>query len=169
MRELTLVQDIDGTVDEHWRAFFDPEFERAIVVALGFRSYEILERVDGEAEIRQTTRAVPRLDAAAAVARVFGASFGYVEEGRFDRATRVWRTRTVPDTFAERMSADLVMRVEPAGAAARRTLALTIEARVRGSGGLLESSFEKNLRAGWRESAAFLNDWLRTHRSRART
>lgn len=165
MREFTLVQDIAGTVDEHWAAFFDPAFERAIVAALQFRTYEVVSREDTDTEIRQQTRAVPRLAAAAAVAKLFGARFGYVEEGTFDRATRVWRVRTIPDTFSDRMAADMVMRVEAAGAASLRTLEFRIEARVRGIGGLVESSFENSLRSGWRDSAAFLNAWLRQQRA----
>jgi hypothetical protein len=163
MREFTLVQDIAGTVDDHWRAFFDPQFEKAIVQAMKFRSYEVISRTQDEKSIQQKTRAVPRLDAAATVAKVFGASFGYLEEGTFDRATRVWRVRTTPDTFSEKMHADMVMKVEPAGAASRRTLEFRLEARVRAIGGMVESGFEKNLRTGWRDSATFLNDWLRGH------
>lgn len=166
MRQFTLVQDIAGTVDDHWSAFFDPAFEKAIVTAMKFRSYDVVSRVETDATINQKTRAVPKLDAAASVAKVFGASFGYTEDGTFDRATRVWRVRTIPDTFGDRMSADMVMKVEPAGETSRRTLDFTIEARVRGIGGMVESSFEKNLRTGWRDSADFLNDWLRSTRAR---
>jgi hypothetical protein len=163
MREFTLVQDIAGTVDDHWRAFFDPAFEKAIVLAMKFRSYEVISRTEDEKRIQQKTRAVPRLDAAASVAKIFGASFGYLEEGTFDRVTRVWSVRTTPDTFSERMHADMIMKVEPAGAASKRTLEFRLEARVRGIGGMVESGFEKNLRTGWRDSATFLNDWLRQH------
>lgn len=164
MRSFTLVQDIAGTVDDHWKAFFDPAFEKAIVVAMKFRTYEVVERTETETSIHQKTRAVPKLDAAASVAKVFGASFGYTEEGTFDRASRVWRVRTIPDTFSDRMHADMVMKVEPSGAASKRTLEFTLEARVRGIGGMVESSFEKNLRTGWRDSADFLNGWLRSRR-----
>jgi hypothetical protein len=164
MREFTLVQDIAGTVDEHWQAFFDPAFEQAIVVAMRFRSYDVVEREDTDATIRQKTRAVPHLAAAQNVAKFFGASFAYVEEGTFDKAARIWRVRTIPDTFSHKMAADMVMRVDPAGSAAVRTLDFRLDARVRGIGGLVESSFEKNLRTGWRDSCAFLNDWLTQHR-----
>lgn len=165
MRTFTLVHDIAGTVDDHWRAFFDPAFEVAIVAAMRFRSYEVLQREDTEARIYQRTHAVPHLDAAASVAKFFGASFGYVEDGSFDRAQQVWRTRTVPDTLGDRMAADMVMTVEPVGPASRRTLAFQLDARVRGVGGLIEAAFEKNLRTGWAGSTAFLNDWLRGHRA----
>lgn len=165
MREFTLVQDMASTVDEYWRAFFDPAFEKAIVAALRFREYEILAHEETATTIVHKTRAVPHLDAAAAVGAIFGAKFGYVEDGTFDKATQIWRARTIPDTFSQRMSCDMVMRVEPAGAACKRTLEFRLEAKVRGIGGLAESGFEKNLRAGWRDSAAFLNRWLTEHRA----
>lgn len=163
MREFSIVQDMVGTVERHWRAFFDPEFERAIVAALGFREYEIVSHRETETAIERRTRAVPRLDAASSVAKFFGAKFGYVEDGTFDKASRIWRVHTVPDTFGQRMAADMEMRVEPAGDASRRTLSFRVEAKVRGIGGMVESAFEKNLRAGWKESAAFMNEWMTAH------
>ena len=163
MREFSLVHEMDATVDGYWRAFFDPEYEKAVVAALRFRQYDAIEHEETETEIHRKTRAVPRLDAAAALAKLFGTSFGYIEEGRFDKATRIWRTHTVPDTLSGRMSFDMVMRVEPGrlDTTCKRTLEFRIEARVRGVAGMFESGLEKSLRAGWAESTAFLNDWLR--------
>lgn len=163
MREFSLVHEMDATVDGYWRAFFDPEYEKAVVAALKYREYTAIERQETDKEIRQKTRAVPRLDVQAALAKLMGASFGYVEDGVFDKATRVWRTHTVPDAFNGRMPFDMVMRIEPgrSEASCRRTLEFRVDARVRGVGSLLESSLEKNLRAGWEESTKFMNEWLR--------
>jgi hypothetical protein len=161
MRDFIIVQELGASVEECWRTFFDPEFEQACVKTLQFREYEILEHRDTETSIYRRTRAVPRLDAAAAVGRLFGARFGYVEEGTFDKAAQVYKTCTIPDTFGHRMRGEMVMRIEPAGpATSRRTLAFHIEAHVPGIGGLVESGFEKNLRSGWKESTAVFNDWL---------
>jgi hypothetical protein len=167
MRDFTLVQDISGTEAEYWHAFFDPTYERAIVEALAFKQYDILVHDDTPERLVRKTRATPRLDLTASLAKLFGASFGYVEEGTFDKQSRIWRTRTIPDAFSERMSCDMVMRVEPGAteATCRRRLEFHIEARVRAIGGLAESGFEKNLRAGWAQSAAFMNDWLRRGRA----
>lgn len=167
MREFSLVHVMDSTVDGYWRAFFDPAYEQAVVAALRFREYTAVEHEETDAAIRRKTRAVPRLDAAAALGKLFGASFGYLEDGTFDKQARVWRTRTTPDTFSGRISFDMEMRVEPgpSDATCRRTLAFRIDARVRGIRGMVESSVEKSLRAGWAESTAFLNDWLRQGRS----
>jgi Protein of unknown function (DUF2505) len=163
MREFSLVHEMDATVDGYWRAFFDPAYEKAVVAALAYREYTTVERAETDTEIRQKTRAVPRLDVTAALGKLIGASFGYVEDGVFDKATRIWRTHTIPDAFKGRMPFDTVMRVEPGrtDASCRRTLEFRIDAHVRGIGSMLESSVEKNLRAGWEESTAFMNRWMR--------
>ncbi len=162
MRDFILVQDISGTEDEYWRAFFDPAYERAIVEALEFKQYDVLLRDDTPERVVQKTRATPKLDLGSALAKLFGASFGYVEEGTFDKQTRIWRTRTIPDAFSGRMSCDMVKRLEPGDTpgTCRRRLEFHVEAGVRGIGGLAESGFEKNLRTGWAKSAAFMNEWL---------
>jgi hypothetical protein len=166
MREFTLVQEIDASAAEHWRAFFDPAFERDIVKALKFQSYEVVKHEETDSTIRHDVRANPRVNAPAPIAKLFGSSFGYMEEGTFDKATRVWRAHVVPNAFSGRMSSDLVMRVDDDGAGkSRRTLEFRLEARVLAIGGMVESSFEKNLRDGWRDSCAFLNDWLRQSRA----
>ena len=41
---------------------------------------------------------------------------------------------------------------------------MTIEAKIFGVGGLIESSAEKQLREGWDKSAVFMNKWLAEHK-----
>jgi len=165
MRDFTLVQDIAASVDVHWRTVLDRGFGLAIAEALAFREYEVFEEVDTETELRRKTRAVPKLPSA--LAKVFGDSFGYLEEGTFDKAEGIWRARTIPNTFSDRMFCDLVMRAEPGDTpdTCRRTLDFHVEARVLGIGSMLESSFEKQLRRGWQDNADFTNDWLRRMRA----
>jgi len=161
MREFTLVQDIAGTVDEHWRTFFDPAFEQVIVKAMKFRLYEVVARDEDDSALTQKTRAVPRWDIAAVLGKLFGASPGYVEEGRFDKAARIWRTSTIPDSLADKITCEMVMRMEPVDdTRSRRVLDFKIEARVRGLGGMVESSLEKNLRNGWRDSGEFISRYI---------
>ena len=166
MREFSLVQEIEATVDEYWRTFFSPEFERGIVTALGFRSYETVEQTDTDTGFNRTTRAVPKIDAPRPVAKLLGSSFGYVEKGTFDHATQTWRTRIIPNTFSGRMFCDAVMRAESTSdGACVRTLEFHVEANILGIGGMMESTFENQLRTGWRDSAAFLNEFLRRARA----
>jgi uncharacterized protein DUF2505 len=163
MRELTLVHEMDATVDGYWAGFFDPAYESAAVAALKFREYNVLELEDTDTMRRQRTRAVPKLDVAAAIAKLAGSSVGYVEDAVYDKATRIMRLHTVPDALKGRISIDTVVRVEPGSTATtcRRTLEVRIEARAKIGAGMFESAVEKNVRTGWAEATAFLNDWLR--------
>ncbi|MFT3770883.1 MAG: DUF2505 family protein [Minicystis sp.] len=44
----------------------------------------------------------------------------------------------------------------------RRVAEMTVEAKIFGVGGLIESSAEKQLRDGWDKSAAFMNKYLQS-------
>jgi hypothetical protein len=162
MREFTLVQEIEASVADYWRAFADPAFERDNAAALKFRSYEVVNHEETETTVRHEVRAVPRVNVPGPIAKLFGSSFGYFEESSFDKATRVWRARMVPNTLSGRMHSDVIMRAEDAGAGkSRRTLDFHIEARILGIGQMLESALEKYQRDGWRNSCAFINERLR--------
>ena len=53
-------------------------------------------------------------------------------------------------------------RVEPAGEGKCRRIAdISMEAKVFGVGGMLESTTEKNMRQGYDASARFMNQWIR--------
>ena len=53
------------------------------------------------------------------------------------------------------------MRIESVGdKKVRRVTEMTIEAKVFGVGGLIESTVEKQLREGWDNSAQFMNRWI---------
>jgi hypothetical protein len=157
MRAATLVQDLRCDVDEHWRLFLDEAFDRAqYLEALGFQGYETLERVETETEVVRRCRVTPPLDPK--VKKWLGADFAYTEEGTFGKAARVWRARTIPSRFADRVTQTSVVRVEPAGAGrCRRTIALSIDVRAAGFGGLIEGAVLKSLRAGWEQAARFMN------------
>jgi hypothetical protein len=163
MRRFTLTQTLDCTPDEHWRRFFDPEFERGLYLDhLRFPHYELLEQREEGDLLRRRERVTPRLDAPAAVTKVLGSSFGYVEDGTFDRRTKVWRCRILTNVLADRISCEMVVKVDADGPdRCRRTVDGTLEARIFAIGGLVESVFEKNLRDGWQNSATYMNQLLR--------
>jgi hypothetical protein len=159
MRRFTLVQEIATDVDNHWRLFFDDDFERAMYLD-GFRfpRYELLESRKSDNEIVRRIKVTPRLDVPAAVAKLLGSSFGYIEEARFDAKARVLRARLIPNVLADRLSSEVTVRAEPAGEGrCRRTVDGTVDARIFGVGGLVEGALEKNLRSGWAQAAAYMN------------
>ena len=158
MRRFTLVQDFSVEPDEHWRLFLDDEVERRMYLE-GFRfpKYELLERRETEDEIVRKIRVVPRLDVPGAVAKLLGDSFGYTETHSFDKKTKVFRAKTTPSVLADRLSSEATVRVDAAGPGkCRRTVDVSVEAKVFGVGGLIEAALEKNLRTGWLDSAGYL-------------
>jgi hypothetical protein len=167
MRRLTLTQDIATSVEEHWRLFFDETYDtRQSLEGLGFSSYQILEHQDGPDQIVRRVRGVPKLEVPQVVAKVLGPSFGYTEEGRFDKTTGTWRSRLIPNVLAERLRSEAVVRCQPAGdGRCRRICELSVEATIFGIGGVIEAALEKDLRNGWAKSAAFMNQWLREQRT----
>jgi hypothetical protein len=158
MRQFTLIQDIDTDVAHHWQLFLDDAFDRAMYLeGLHYPSYERVERVDTDAEFRRTIRVMPKLDLPGPVVKLLGNGFGYVEAGVLDKKTLVWRAQTTPNMLKGKLRSAAVVRCEASGDKCRRICELLVECTVFAIGGLVESSFEKNMRAGWAGSAAFMN------------
>jgi hypothetical protein len=94
-----------------------------------------------------------------AVQKVLGSSFRYAEEGSFDKATKVWKFRTIPSMMADKTRNEGTLRVERVSDdKVRRILDVVLEVKVFGLGGTLESTFEKAIRDGWNNSASYMND-----------
>jgi hypothetical protein len=165
MKRFTLVQELPTTVDEHWRIYFDDAFERGLYLeGMRFPTYELLEHHDSAEALHRKIRVIPRLDAPAAVTKILGARFAYVEDGTFDKGTRILRSRVIPSVMPDRIHADFTVTAEPAGEGrCRRTVVTTVDVRIFGVGGVIESVFEKSMREGWRDSATFMTEWLRRH------
>lgn len=155
-----LEHDILLGVDAFWTAFFDKGFnERLYKDHLRFPEFEISEQVETEKEIRRKLRVLPRLDMPGAVQKVLGSSFRYAEEGTFDKATKVWKFRTIPSMMADKTRNEGTLRVERVSDdKVRRILDVVLEVKVFGLGGTLESTFEKAIRDGWNNSASYMND-----------
>ena len=156
MRAVSLVQELHCDVAEHWRRFLDGAFERAMYLeGMGFQGYEQLERVETEAAVTRRCRMTPRLDPI--VARALP-GFAYLDDGTFDKATQVWRSRATPSLYADRLSLGAVVSAEPAGAGrCRRRIELTVEVRAPGIASLVENALAKSLRKGWEQAARYLD------------
>ncbi|MFW2389881.1 MAG: DUF2505 family protein, partial [Polyangiales bacterium] len=105
----------------------------------------------------------------APVAKLIGESFAFEEHGTLDRATNDWAWQMVQPANLDPKSKprkDAVtmhgtVRVEPSGdGQCRRTDSFTVEAKIFGLGGLIESSIEKELKNGRAKEYAFLARWL---------
>jgi hypothetical protein len=159
MRRFTMIQDIALDLDEHWRLFLDDDFDKKMYLeGFGFPRYELLEHRDAEAESFRRIRVVPKLDVPGPVAKLLGSSFAYTEEQTFDKKARKVRARVIPSVLSDRMGSESSVAAEAAGPGkTRRTVEISVEARIFGIGGVVESALEKNLRSGWDNAAAYMN------------
>ena len=159
MPSFTLTHELDCDVDTFWKTFFDHDFNtKMFKEGLGFPSFEVVDQKDGEKEITRRSKVTPKMDVPGPVAKLLGASFTYTEDGTFDKASKVWRWKTMPSSMGDKVKSSGTVRVEPRGAGkCRRICDFDFEAKVFGLGGIIEGALEKNLRAGWDKSAEWMN------------
>ena len=163
MARLTLRQEIHCDAATFWQHFFDPELCRRLYVeGLEFPSYTTVRQHETATTIERTVAVEPRLTMPAPLARAFGSSFRYTEEGAFDRASATWRWRMIAGTLPDKISVTGTLRAVPIDAdRVAREVEIDIAARVMLLGGLIEDTFKKQLEAGWTRSAEVQNQWLR--------
>ncbi len=159
----TMTNEIDCNVEKFWETFLDPKLtERLFKEALGFTEFRIVEQTDTESTLTRRSAATPKMNFPGPVMKLFGERFGYTEDATFDKATKVWRWTMTPSTMPEKLRHEGSVRVEPIGdTKCRRIVDITLEAKVFGIGGLIESSVEKQIRESWEKSAVVTNEWLR--------
>ena len=166
MKTSTVSAALPCTPGTFWASFFDESYLRALYLdELGSREFEVLE----VSELSRKLRIVPKMKLPAPVAKLIGESFAYEEHGTLDRASGEWTWRMLQPANLDAKSKprkDAVTmhgtaRIEPSGDAhCRRTDTFSVEAKIFGLGGLIESTVEKELQRARTMEYAFLAQWL---------
>jgi hypothetical protein len=158
VKRVTVTTTIDCDVDTFWKTFFDRDFNQKLYSeGLGFKRFEIVEMSDSGRRVK----GVPKVNAPGPVAKLLGDSFGYEEAGTLDKASNTYRWKMTPNTMGDKLFTSGSVKIEPAGdGKVRRTSEATIEAKVFGLGGVLESTAEGEIRQSFEREAAFMNRWF---------
>ena len=162
MKSATTSAVLPCTADAFWAAYLDESYLRALYLdELESRAFDVLEI----AEASRKLRIVPRMKLPAPVAKLIGESFAYEEHGTLDRAANQWTWRMVQPANLDPKSKprkDAVtmhgtVRIDPSDdGRCHRTDQFTVEAKIFGLGGLIESTIEKELRSARAKEYAFL-------------
>lgn len=165
MGKFTVTHEINCNAETFWKVFFDKDFNNKLYKEnLGFPEFTILDQRETDGDIVRKVKGTPKMEVPGPVAKVLGSNFGYTEEGKFNKTTKLWQWKMIPSTMADKLRNEGTLRIEPVGdTKVRRVAELVVEAKIFGVGGLIESSAEKQLRDGWEKSARFMNEWLKTH------
>lgn len=162
MGKFTVTHEINCNVDTFWKTFLDKDFNTQLYTqALGFPDWKVTEQTDDDTRATRKVAAMPKMEVPGPVAKVIGSNFRYTEEGSMTKPERIWRWKMTPSTLADKLFTSGVVRAEAIGDNKTRRIAeMTVEAKIFGIGGLIESSAEKQLREGWDKSATFMNKYL---------
>src|SRR5580704_10153071 len=100
MSRFTMTHEFECSVDDFWsKVFFDREMNDTMFrKALSFPEYTVVEFRDTDAEVYRKVSVSPKMDIPAAVAKIIGPNFKYVEETRFDKKTRKCTYKVTPNT-----------------------------------------------------------------------
>jgi len=163
MPTVTFTHEINCDEETFWKIFLDPEFnERLYKDGLKFPEWKQVSLDESDSKITRTTTGQPKLDdVPGPVAKIIGNGFRYTETGTLDKATKLWSWKIVPSMLADKVKQEGKMTIKPAGdGKVKRSVELFVEAKVFPISGMLESTTEKNMRAGWDTSASFMNKWI---------
>lgn len=163
MGKFTITHEIQCNAETFWKTFFDKDFNvKLYKEVLGFPEFNIVEQRETDGGLVRKISGVPKMELPGPIAKLLGSGFRYTEDGTFDKAKGLWRWKLTPSTLADKTRNEGSMRIEPIGdAKVRRIADLEIEAKIFGVGGLMESTFEKQLREGWDKSAVYMNNWVK--------
>ena len=164
MATFTMRHDLDCDCDTFWKLFWELDFNEQLFKALEYPAWKLVDTKETDKEIIRTVKATPKMEAPGPVAKLLGSSFGYDEEGRFDKATKTHKFIITPNVLAGKLRNEGTVKCEPRGEGkSTRIVEIIAEAKVFGLGGMIESSFEKSFRTGWQKSADFINKWVKDH------
>ena len=164
MATFTMRHDLDCDCDTFWKLFWELDFNEQLFKALEYPAWKLVDTKETDKEIIRTVKATPKMEAPGPVAKLLGSSFGYDEEGRFDKATKTHKFIITPNVLAGKLRNEGTVKCEPRGEGkSTRVVEIIAEAKVFGLGGMIESSFEKSFRTGWQKSADFINKWVKDH------
>ncbi len=166
MKTSTTSAVLSCTPDTFWAVFLDPRYLEELY--LGELGYGALAVIETGKDLRKV-RVVPKMNLPGPVAKLIGDSFAYEEHGSLARSTNQWTWRMVQPANLDskrKPRKDVVtmhgaIRVEPmADGHCRRIDDFTIEARIFGLSGLIESTIEKELRSARAKEYAFVTRWI---------
>ena len=162
--KITISHEFAVDAETFWaRCFLDESFNRALYVeSLRFPVYEVLEAREEGPLVHRKVRVAPKADAPAAVEKMLGGAFSYIEQGALDRAANAYRFKILPSTMQDKIRAEGVFRLEKTGPKlVRRVVELTIEVKVFGIGGLAEGFVSRAMQDTYGRAAEFTARYLR--------
>lgn len=159
-KTFTMTHTLNASVPEFWERIFASESfnEELYRDELGFQ-YK-LEEWDAETGLRRA-RVWPTADVPKPVAAVLGDKLSFLEEGVYDAAADRYDFVVIPSAMRDRITTTGIVIAEATDdGRCKRTVTITVEARIFGVGKLVEAHLESTTRDQYDRNAAFANEYL---------
>lgn len=165
MSVLTLRHEMGCDESTYWeKCVLDAEYNRRLYLEeLRFQTYELVEqREEGDLVVRKVRAEPKSANMPAPLKKAIGDSFGYVEEGTYDRKTKRYTFRTVPAAFSDKVKIRGTMQCETIGP--KRILRISevhVDVKVFMIGGLIEERIVDDIKRSFAKAAEFTDVWVR--------
>jgi hypothetical protein len=165
MSLLTLRHEMDCDEGTYWdKCVLDEEYNRRFFLEeLKFKSYELIEQRDeGDTVVRRARAESSAGNMPAAIKKVIGDSFSYIEEGTFDRKAKRYAFRTIPAAFPDKVKIQGTMRCEALGSKrVARISEIQVDVKVFIIGGMIEERIVDDIKRSYAKAAEFTNRWVK--------
>jgi hypothetical protein len=163
--DFTLRHELNCDAETYWeKCVFDAEYNRRLFLEeLKFRSYELIEQRDTGDTIVRKAKGEPQVGhLPGPVKKVLGDSFGYVEEGTFDRKAKRYSFRTIPAVLPDKIKIQGSMVCEPLGdKKVTRVTSIHVDVKVFMVGGMIEDRIVADIKHSYDKAAELTNAWVK--------
>jgi hypothetical protein len=165
MSVLTLRHEIGCDEATYWdKCVLDDEYNKRLYLGeLKFLSYELVEQRDEGETVFRKVRAEPKAgNMPAALKKAIGDSFGYTEEGTYDRKSKRYTFRTIPAAFSDKVKIQGTMQCEAIGP--KRILRISdvrVDVKVFMIGGMIEERIVDDIKRSFSKAAEFTETWVK--------
>lgn len=165
MSAFTLRHEIACDENTYWdKCVLDDEYNKRLYLeALKFQSYELVEQRDEGERVVRKVRAEPRSgNMPGPIKKAIGDSFGYLEEGTYDRKAKRYAFRTIPAAFPDKVKIQGTMRCETIGPKrVLRVSEIQVDVKVFMIGGMIEERIVGDIKRSFDKAAEFTDIWVK--------
>ncbi|MCL2778938.1 MAG: DUF2505 domain-containing protein [Polyangiaceae bacterium] len=164
MPSMTLRHEFDCDEDTYWyKMFLNEEFNRQLYLEyLKFPGWKLLDQNDDGATITRRMQVdPPTSNLPGPLKKLIGSRLSYIEDGRFDKASKKWSFKVIPNTLVEKTTIRGDMVLEKIGdKKVRRLFNASVEVKVFMVGGMAEDRIMSDMRSSYEKSVFFTNDYI---------
>jgi hypothetical protein len=165
MPEVTLRHEIDCDEDTFWeKCFLNEDYMKVLFLdELKLLSFKVLEQKDdGKVLTRKVRIESAVVGVPGPVKKVIGEKLAYVEDGRFDRATKRFTFKILTDSMGDKSRVGGELWVEKLGEKKIARIAkISVEVKIFMVGSFIEDRIVSDLKTSYAQAAQFTSKYVK--------